>query len=149
VAVKTAAGWVGVTDKDNEILGKMRRRMKTAKIDTAMRMEWTQTRDIVQHRKLFALFNLITENSETYDTIPKVLVALKLCTGHFDMAVDPTTGEIVKVPNSISFEAMEQGDFDEWYARAVNATCEHIIPQIDSTLAYELLDEIVQGWVVR
>ena len=150
VALKASNGtWVGATDEDNVILGKMRRRMKTCKPGVWMRMEWTQMRHGPQHRKFFALLQLIRENSETFNTIEKALVAVKLCVGHFDLVVDPTTGEITKQTRSISYENMEQGEFDVFYSQAIDAVLQHILPQLERRTADELLEIIIEGWVAR
>lgn len=144
--IKTPKGLRGATDKDQEAWTKFRRRLETLQPGKWLRFEWSSPRHGKHHRKFMALLNLITENSETFDTIPKALVAVKLCVGHFDLMVDPTTGEITKIPRSIAYESMDQEAFDEFYSQAIDAVLQHILPAIDRETADRLLEMIVEGW---
>lgn len=144
--IKTPAGLRGATLADHDAWTKFRRKLETMKPGTWLRFEWARPRNGAQHRKMFALLSLVAENSETYDTTEKALVAVKLCGGFFDLMVDPTTGEIVKVPHSISFDKMEQDAFDVFYSAAIDGVLQHILPQLDRDRADWLMDKIVEGW---
>lgn len=144
--LKTDKGLRGSSPADQEAWTKFRRRLETMKPGTWLRMEWASPRHPKHHRKFMALLQLITENSETYDTVEKALVAVKLCVGHFDMAVDPTTGEITKVPRSISYENMKQEEFDVFYSQAIDAVLQYILAQMDRATADRLLDMVIEGW---
>lgn len=146
VLIKTPAGLRGSTPADQEAWAKFKRRLETMKAGKWLRFEWSSPRHGKHHRKLMALFQLITENSETYDTVAKALVAVKLCVGHFDLMIDPTTGEIGKVPRSISYESMPQEEFDVFYNSAIDAVLQHILSTMDRATADRLLDMIVEGW---
>ena len=52
-----------------------------------------------------------------------VLIELKVRLGHVQSVLIRETGEIVKVPKSISFASMDQTAFDEFYERALNELC--------------------------
>lgn len=144
--IKTEKGLRGATAEDHAAWLKFKRRLETMKTGTAMRAEFATMRNIDHHRKLFALIRLVTENSEIYDTEPKALVGIKLATGYFDLVTDPTTGEIVKIPDSISFENMPQEDFEVFYNRAIDGILHHILPHIERSKADRLLDMIISGW---
>lgn len=144
--IKTNTGLRGSTPADQEAWAKFRRKLETMKPGKWLRIEFSSPRHGKHHRKFMALLQLITENSETYDTIPKALVAIKLCVGHFDLVVDPTTGEITRVPRSIAYESMDQEDFDAFYSASIDAVLQHILPTINRETADRLLDMIVEGW---
>lgn len=146
VLIKSQSGLRGSTPADQDAWAKFRRKLETMKPGTWLRFEWSSPRNGKHHRKLFALLQLIAENSEVYDTPTKALVAVKLCAGYFDLMADPTTGEITKVPQSISYEAMGQEDFDMFYSRALDGVLQHILPQFDEATANRLMDMIVEGW---
>lgn len=146
VLIKTPAGLRGSTPADQEAWAKFKRRLETMKAGKWLRFEWSSPRNGAHHRKLFALLQLITENSETYATTEKALIAVKLAAGHFDLMVDPRTGEIVQIPRSIDFESMGQEDFDAFYKAAVDGVLQYILPQLDEARAERLLDMIVEGW---
>lgn len=149
VLIKTEKGIRGATTDDHDAWSKFKRRLETMKPGTWMRCEFTRMRNGRHHRKFMALLNLVKENSETYDTIEKALIAVKLCIGHFDLLADPLTGEITKHVKSIAYESMDQDTFDVWYEAAVNAVLQHILPTMDHDTAEKLLDMIHEGWVVN
>jgi len=51
------------------------------------------------------------------------------------------------LPKSISYEEMEQDDFETFYKNAVDGVLQNILPQLDIETAEKLLDMIVAGWV--
>ena len=144
--IKTEKGLRGVTAEDQAAWLKFRRRLDTMKPGSMLRAEFASMRNVDHHRKLFALINLVTENSEIYDTTAKALVGIKLATGYFDLVADPTTGEITKIPGSIAFENMPQEDFEVFYQRAIDGILHHILPHIERSQAERLIDMIISGW---
>jgi len=144
--LKTDSGLRGSSPADQDAWSKFRRRLETMKPGTWIRMEWASPRHPKHHRKFMALLQLITENSETYNTVEKALVAVKLCTGHFDLMADPKTGEIIQIPKSIAFEAMPQEEFEVFYSAAIDAVLQVILPQLDRAKADRLLEMVIEGW---
>lgn len=144
--LRTSTGLRGATPADQEAYSKFRRRLETMKPGKWLRLEWSSPRSGPHHRKFMALVHLVTENSETYDTVPKALVAIKLAAGYFDPAVDPRTGEIVPIVQSISYDAMEQDNFDAFYSAALDGVLQVILPTMGAETADRLLDMIVEGW---
>jgi hypothetical protein len=145
--VKTHAGLRGATPDDQKAWAKFRRRLETMATGKWLRFEWSSPRNGKHHRKMFALLQLVAENSEVYDTPKKALVAVKLAAGFFDPVVDPRTGEIVPVPQSISYDAMGQEDFEQFYGAALDGVLRVILPTMPPETADRLLDMIVEGWV--
>ena len=144
--IKSNAGLRGSTPADQDAWAKFKRKLETMKPGTWLRMEWSRPRNGPQHRKMFALLALVAENSETYNTEEKALVAVKLAAGYFDPFVDPQTGEIIKVPQSISYDAMDQDRFEHFYSQAIDAVLQHILPTMSRETADRLLDMVVEGW---
>lgn len=144
--LKTDKGLRGATLADHEAWSKFRRRLETMKPGTWIRMEWARPRHGKHHRKFFALLQLVAENSETYDTVEKALVAIKLVTGYCDPVIHPETGELLPVPRSISYDSMEQDEFDKFYSAAIDGVLRHILPHLDEEKAERLIDMIVEGW---
>ena len=144
--IKSPAGLRGSTPADQELWAKFKRKLETMKPGAWLRMEWSSPRNGPHHRKFMALLHLVTENSETYNTIPKALIAVKLAAGYFDPATDPRTGEIVPIPHSISYDAMGQEDFDVFYSAALDGVLQVILPTMSRETAEKLMDMIVEGW---
>lgn len=146
VLVMTPKGLHGSTSSDQEAWAKLKRRMKTMKPGDWLRFEWQRPRNGKHHRKFMALLQLIAENSETYDTVEKALVAVKLIVGHFEPAVHPLTGEVVPAPKSINYESMDQDAFEKFYNQAIDGILAHILTQMDRETADGLVDMIVAEW---
>lgn len=144
--IKTEKGLRGSTQADHDAWLKFKRRLETMKPGTWLRMEWARPRHGKHHRKLFALLNLVAENSETYDTTEKALVAVKLVTGYADPVIDPRTGEMVQVPQSISYDSMDQDKFDLFYEAAIDGVLRYILTGMDRGTADRLMEMIIEGW---
>jgi hypothetical protein len=144
--IKTDTGLRGSTPADHDAWLKFKRRLDTMLPGTWLRLEWKRPRHGKHHRKLFALLALVADNSETYDTTEKALVAVKLVTGHADPFIDPSTGELMQLPRSIAYDAMEQDEFDRFYELAIDGVLRHILPGMDEATADRLLEMIVEGW---
>jgi hypothetical protein len=146
VLIKTPQGLRGATPVDQEEWAKFNRRQETMQPGKWMRVKWSTPRNGKHHRKFMALVQLVTENSEVYDTPAKALVAIKLAAAYFDPHVDPGTGEVIKVPQSISYDAMSQEEFEKFYTAALDGILAAILPTMDRATADRLLDMIVEGW---
>jgi hypothetical protein len=146
VLIKTERGLRGSTPADHEAYTKLKRRLERMKPGTWFRMEWAVPRHGPHHRKMFALLALIADNSEIYDTTEKALVAVKLVAGYADPMIDPRTGELTQVPQSIAFDAMDQDVFDQFYQAAIDGVLRFILPTMDRDTADHLLEQIVMGW---
>jgi hypothetical protein len=144
--IRTERGLRGATPDDQLMYAKFKRRLETMKKDAWLRLEWSAPRNGPHHRKFMALVNLVTENSETYPTIPQALVAIKLAAAYFDPHIDPRTGEIIPVVHSISYDAMDQDAFDKFYSAAIDGVLQTILPTMSRETADKLLDMIVEGW---
>jgi hypothetical protein len=146
VLIKTEKGLRGSTPADHEAYTKLKRRLERMKPGTWFRMEWAVPRHGAHHRKLFALLALVADNSETYDTTEKALVAIKLVTGYADPVIDPRTGDLTQVPQSIAYDSMDQDEFERFYQAAIDGVLRFILPGLDRATADQLLEQIVMGW---
>lgn len=146
VLIRSTKGLVGSTPADQDAWAKFKRRLETMKPGTWLRMEWSRPRNGAHHRKMFALLQLVAENSETYSTPEKALVAVKLAAGYFDPMPDPRTGEIVPVLHSVSYDAMDQDAFEKFYSAALDGVLQVILPTMPRETAEHLMEMIVEGW---
>lgn len=144
--IRTPSGLRGATPDDQTAYAKFRRKLETMEPGKWLRLEWSAPRNGPHHRKFMALLNLVTENSETYNTIEKALVAVKLAAGYFDPHIDPKTGEVVPVVHSIAYDAMDQDTFEAFYSAALDGVLQTILPTMNRATAEKLMDMIVEGW---
>jgi len=71
------------------------------------------------HRKAFALFGLVLENQDKYDTIDTLMTEIKLQLGHYEEHVT-LGGKLIYKPKSIAFDQMDENDFNEFMQNAIN-----------------------------
>ncbi len=147
VLLKTPHGLRGATPDDQAMWAKFKRKLETMKEGGWLRFEWSTPRNGKHHRKFFALVHLVMENSERYATENEALVAIKLAAAYFDPHIDPRTGEVIPVVRSISYDAMEQEEFDKFYSAAIDGVLQTILPQFDRATADKLLEMIIDGWI--
>lgn len=92
-------------------------------------------RNVHHHRKLFALLNLAVEQTDRWADAAILLEDLKLATGLFETRVSALTGMPYPVPASISFAAMSQDRFEQWYRKAVAVLSEHLGTDVETLSA--------------
>ena len=90
-----------------------------------------------QHRLLFALLKIVADNHEKYDTVDKVLLALKFATGQAECNVVNDT--VVWSPKSISFAAMGQDEFNIFFDLAIGAVTGWLLKGVTRE---QVLDEL-------
>ncbi len=106
---------------------------------TVVAVEAKRARSPDHHRKFFALLKVAFDNQQTdFRSIDTMLDAIKIAVGHAEMR-ETFTGEKYWYPKSISFHNMGQQKFNEFYDKALDVICEHIMPGTDrETLENEL-----------
>lgn len=103
--------------------------------------EYRERRNGAMHRRYWALCGLISQNVEGYASAEQVSDHLKILAGHCTPIASKGTGEVYLLPKSISFSNMDQGEFDDFWRRAVQAVCEHLLPDVTEA---EIENEILQ-----
>jgi hypothetical protein len=57
---------------------------------------------------------------------------------------NPVNGELMALPKSISFAAMDQVEFEAFYDNAVNGVLKYLLPTMNRVSLDEALDRVVQ-----
>ena len=86
-------------------------------------------RNVAFHTKFFAMLQIILKNQDHYKSIDDLLEVCKLRTGHCH-TVETKLGE-VKITDSISFAAMDENAFADFYDRACKWVTTEVIPGLD------------------
>lgn len=132
---RTLGGLVPDTEADQE-------RVKRLKMGDVVKAKISRPRNYAHHKKAWALARFIAENSDVYDNDTKAMTALKLASGHCQYVVDPTTGEMIANPDSISYESLDQTDFETWYTDAVNGCLKYILQHMNKLSLQEALEQV-------
>lgn len=98
--------------------------LKRVKIGEVVRCEVSSPRNLAFHRKFWALLTKVWECSGDWSSPYALLIELKVNVGHVSRATIRQTGEIVYVPRSISFAAMSEEQFTEFYEKCLAKLCE-------------------------
>lgn len=80
-------------------------------------------RNVKFHRKFFALLQLVNDATDKWPNVEQLLVELKFRLGHVD-TVQLSTGELVRLPRSISFAKMDDTEFAQFFDRSLKVLCE-------------------------
>lgn len=100
----------------------------------------TRPRNVRHLRKLFALLNLVQDNTDRWPTVETLLDDLKISTGLFETRVNAVTGLPYVVAKSISFASMTQDEFEQWFDRAVDLICKQVLQMDREYLLAEIAD---------
>jgi hypothetical protein len=87
--------------------------------------EIKRPRNLKHHRKYWSLINLISDNLDGV-TPEGLSSAIKMMIGH--VVTVQFGNKSILYPDSISFDKMNQDQFNNFYERAVKAICEFVIP---------------------
>lgn len=89
----------------------------------------------------WSVIHALYEQQERYESPEALSDAFKICAGVFSSFVLPT-GEVVRVPGSISFARMKQDEFDAFWQRFIKVVCERVLPHLDETAVRTILDMV-------
>lgn len=102
------------------------------------KFDMVKPRNYDHHKKAFALFNLILENTDKYATVDQILDEIKFRLGYLDHSI--IDGKYVYRLKSIAFDAMGQEKFNRFYSKAIDVILKYMLP---GTAPDELVNEIV------
>ena len=141
--VKSRAGtFIAYTDEDRE-------KLRSIKPGQAVRVKIGRPRNLDHHRKLMALIQFVAEHHpdwRRHHSIEPLLYALKMATGHFTAYTRSSTGEIIQIPKSIAFDAVDEGDFVVWANKVRQIIFDELLPGFTERDKQRLAREI-DGWM--
>jgi hypothetical protein len=80
-------------------------------------IEYKKVRNILFHRKYFALLKLAFENQSDYRLMNDLRRDLTITAGFYTEVVNKVTGEVYTLANSISFAKMDNVEFNDLYEK--------------------------------
>lgn len=98
-------------------------------------------RNILQHRLLWALAQMLADSVEGIQDREEAVFILKVRARYGDWVADPITGETHFRPGSIAFDALSQEEFSKIFDRFIAIICQELVPGLaEETLRKEILD---------
>lgn len=116
-------------------------KLKRVRAGDLMPVTIRQARNGDHHRKFMALVAFVADNHPDYNAVDDVLRILKYRTHHFDETVT-RGGRIVYEMKSIAWDAMDEGDFVIWSAKARAVIFDELWPQMPR----ELIEREMAEW---
>ena len=126
---RTYTGWEPVDEQANKIL----RRYKFGEL---AELENTIKRNVGFHRKFFAVLNLTFKNQDKAENMTDFRYYILIKSGHYHLILDGM--DAIKVPDSISFENMDDIEFQLLYNDVFNV-CLRILGCKSEELELQLL----------
>lgn len=113
------------------------------KLGDVVAVDVRKLRCLGHHRLYWALCQVVAENMDGDYSAEVVSDVIKLRAGHVT-AVRTRTGEVF-LPKSISFSAMDQLSFNEFFDRAIKVVVADIIPGVNSDTLRAEVESIIGG----
>ena len=113
--VKTAFGLKPIDDENI-------RRLKGIEEGEIVKAEYTKKRNIKFHKKYFALIKMMWENDSLDLTIERYRKEIEMAAGYFESYIG-IEGKIVKEPRSISFNKMQEDEFEVLFQDILQIAC--------------------------
>jgi len=118
LVVKTINGFLKPAyDSDSESFSKI-------PFNEIVEIEYKKKRNIRFHRKFFALLKLAYENQSDYKTMEIMRHDIIVTAGFFDEIINLITGEVYKKAHSISFDSMDEIEFNKVYDGVKEVICQ-------------------------
>lgn len=113
------------------------------KVNDLVTADVVKPRCLSHHRLYWALAQVVAENMPGDFSAEVVSDVIKLRSGHVTV-VKTAKGEAF-IPKSISFAAMDQHEFNQFFDRALRVVVSDILPGVDSDALRSEVEQIVGG----
>lgn len=119
-------------------------KLNTMGVGEVWEFVYKKPRSLAHHRKFFALVDLVHQNlpenlDSRYPSTEHLRAEITMKAGYFTSWVT-MKGETMYLPKSISFEAMDQGEFSEFYERCLDVVAKYYLPIGRDMLESEVME---------
>ena len=102
------------------------------------------------HRRHFALEQAVFESQERFEDFDQMICWVKVGAGHVDW-LPGAKGAVMPIPRSISYAAMEDGEFREFHTNVIvflrQPYCQKVLwPHLDDLKRTEMMECILGGF---
>lgn len=120
---KTLVGWVNADDASAELA-------KRFIFQEVYRAEIVKPRSLKSLGRYWVLVQMILDNSDMFSSKRQLHDYLKIRAGHCTHIVALSTGETYAVADSIDFDTIDEGEFQEVWRRITDVVIADILPGI-------------------
>lgn len=118
-------------------------REKKYRVGDLVRADLTKPRYPRHHRLVFATLRKVVDNLDYELSEHRLLTVLKIKMGRVDDLIDSATGKVYYIPESIAFDAMEQGEFSEFHREMCRVIARDYLPGMSPAQVAELAEMMV------
>jgi hypothetical protein len=112
--------------------------LRRFKVGDIAKAEVVKPRSYQHHKLAFALLTITFKNQERYAGFEQFRKAVALAAGHVEEIVK-INGEIIELPGSLSYDALDQAEFEPVFARMMRVCADEFLGGIDqATLRAEV-----------
>jgi hypothetical protein len=111
-------------------------------LGSVAKVQIRQPRNVMHHRKYWALLNKVFENQTYFMNVKHLHQAIKRRTGYAQEYKD-RKGQTYLVYESTSFEKMDQTDFGTYYDAVVAFLIEEVIPGLEEGALLREIEEMI------
>lgn len=123
---KTLRGFIPADQASEEAL-------KRFKVNEVAKAEVVKPRSYQHHKLAFALLNLTFANQERYAGFEHFRKAVALAAGHVEELIT-TQGEIIMIPGSLSYDALDQIEFEKVFASMMRVCADEFLGGVDQSV---------------
>lgn len=95
-----------------------------------LRAELKKPRNPKFHRLVMGALQLVLDNQEGLHTIDQLLTIVKIKLGRVETTIDPSSGKVFYIPESISFDALDESGFHEFWSDLCRLICRDYLPSL-------------------
>lgn len=106
--------------------------------------ELRMPRNVKHHRKFMAVLQAVYPHQDMWPTFNSFRKAFVAALGHGEVVTAKDGRKFIDA-NSISFAAMDQTEFDQFYQRAIDFVLTKILPGVDSRDLEREVQDILEG----
>jgi hypothetical protein len=121
--------------------------MRKLPADKWLLAELRMPRNVKHHRKFMAVLQAVYPHQDMWPTFNSFRKAFTAALGHGEIVTAKDGRKFIDA-NSIGFAAMDQVEFDEFYARAIDFVLTKILPGVNSRDLEREVADILEGWRV-
>lgn len=130
---------VGTFEPASALYAQMLRERKFH-VGDLVRAEMTKPRYPRHHRLVFATLRKVAENLDSGITEYQLLNILKIKMGRVETLIDSGTGRVYYIPESIAFDAMDEGAFSVFHRDLCRVIARDYLPGMSPEAVAELAD---------
>lgn len=117
---------------------KAREKLKNIKNDEVFLIDFKPKRNVLFHRKMFAMLKVVFLNQDKYSNMEHLRTELKLKSGWYNEHISQKQG-IIYIPKSMDFSSMDAIQFEDIYQKFIDIALRDFVSVTNEELQVEIV----------